>query len=69
MALSMLDKADVKTHKLPWPADIAAECEREAKNPKPCVSATLRSENERTRGGMSSLARGERIGIQRQARG
>ena len=35
VALSMADKADVKIHKDPWPADIVAEFAREAKNPNP----------------------------------
>ena len=65
MALTMADKADVKKHKDPWPADIAAEFAREAKNPNPCVGSTLLSENERTRVWMIRLAPGERIGFHR----
>lgn len=65
MALIMADKADVIRHKDPWPADIAAEFEREAKNPNPCVGGTLLSETDRTRVWMISLAPGERIGFHR----
>jgi hypothetical protein len=65
MALTMADKADVKTHKDPWPADIAAEFERESKNPNPCVGLELLSENERSRVWMIRLAPGERCGFHR----
>ena len=65
MALTMADKAEVKTHKNPWPADIAAEFAREAKNQNPCVGSVLLSENERTRVWMIRLAPGERCGFHR----
>ena len=39
MALTMLEKAAEKKDKSPWPADIAAEFAREAKNPNPCVGS------------------------------
>ena len=65
MALTMADKADVKKHNDPWPADIAAEFTREAKNPNPCVGTILLSENERTRVWMIRLAPGERTGFHR----
>lgn len=65
MALTMADKADVKTHKEPWPAEIAAEFEREATNPNPCVGTALLSENERTRVWIIRLAPGERTGFHR----
>jgi quercetin dioxygenase-like cupin family protein len=65
MALTMADKADVKTHKDPWPADIAAEFAREANNPNPCVGTTLLSETERTRVWIIRLAPGERCGFHR----
>ena len=65
MALTMADKADVKKHNDPWPADIAAEFSREAKNPNPCVGNILLSENERTRVWMIRLAPGERTGFHR----
>ena len=65
MALTMADKADVRTHKEPWPDDIPAEFAREAKNPNPCVGTTLLSENERTRVWIIRLAPGERTGFHR----
>ena len=65
MALTMHDKAAEVRHKNPWPADIAAEFEREAKNPNPCVGSVLLSENERTRVWMIRLAPGERCGFHR----
>ena len=65
MVLTMADKADVNIHKDPWPTDIAAEFERESKNPNPCVGSTLLSENERTRVWIIRLAPGERIGFHR----
>jgi hypothetical protein len=65
MALTMADKADVKKHNDPWPADVAAEFQREAKNPNPCVGSILLSENERTRVWMIRLAPGERTGFHR----
>jgi quercetin dioxygenase-like cupin family protein len=65
MALTMLDKAAVHSDKSAWPADIAAEFAREAKNPNPCVGSTLVSENERVRVWMISLQPGERIGFHR----
>lgn len=65
MALTMANKPDVKTHKDPWPADIAAEFAREAKNPNPCVGSMLLSEDERTRVWMISMKPGERVGFHR----
>ncbi len=65
MGLTMLDKAAERNEKAPWPADIAAEFEREAKNPNPCVGSTLLSENERTRVWIIRLAPGGRIGFHR----
>jgi hypothetical protein len=65
MALTMADKADAKNHTGPWPADIAAEFERESKNPNPCVGLQLLSENERSRVWMIRLAPGERCGFHR----
>ncbi len=61
----MHDIASVKKDISQWPADIAAEFEREAKNPNPCVGSTLVSENERTRVWMIRLAPGERVGFHR----
>ncbi len=65
MAMTMLDKAAVRSDKSKWAPDIAAEFEREAKNPNPCVGSMLLSENERTRVWMIRLAPGERIGFHR----
>jgi hypothetical protein len=65
MALTMLDKTAEKKEKSQWPADIAAEFERESKNPNPCVGSTHLSENERTRVWIIRLAPGERIGFRR----
>jgi quercetin dioxygenase-like cupin family protein len=65
MALTMLDKTAEKKDKAQWPADIAAEFERESKNPNPCVGSVLLSENERTRVWIIRLAPGERIGFHR----
>ncbi len=65
MVLTMLDKQAEKKDKSQWPADIAAEFERESKNPNPCVGTTLLSENERTRVWIIRLAPGERIGFHR----
>src|ERR1700756_3866782 len=65
MALTMLDKTAEKKERWQWPTEIAAEFEREAKNPNPCVGSTLLSENERTRVWIIRLAPGERIGFHR----
>ena len=65
MALTMADKADLKKHEDPWPADIAADFAREAKNPNPCVGTTLLSETDRTRVWIIRLAPGERTGFHR----
>ena len=65
MALTMANKPDVKTHKDPWPADIAAEFAREAKNPNPCVGSMLLSEDNRTRVWMIAMKPGERVGFHR----
>jgi hypothetical protein len=43
MAPTMLDKQARRRNKSQWPADIAAEFERESKNPNPCVGSTLLS--------------------------
>ena len=65
MAQTMLDKSTEKKDRTPWPAEIAAEFEREAKNPNPCVGSVLLSENERSRVWMIRLAPGERCGFHR----
>ncbi len=63
--MNMLDKAAERKEKTPWPADIAAEFEREAQNPNPCVGTELLSENERSRVWIIRLAPGERTGFHR----
>jgi beta-alanine degradation protein BauB len=65
MALTMTDKSAVRSEKTAWPPEIAAEFEREAKNPNPCVGTTLLSENERARVWIIRLQPGERIGFHR----
>jgi quercetin dioxygenase-like cupin family protein len=65
MALTMLDKTAETKDMSKWPAEIAAEFERESKNPNPCVGSTLLSENERSRVWIIRLAPGERIGFHR----
>jgi beta-alanine degradation protein BauB len=65
MALTMTDKSAVRSEKTAWPAEIAAEFEREAKNPNPCVGTTLLSESERARLWIIRLQPGERIGFHR----
>ena len=65
MALTMLDKSTDKSDRSAWPADIAAEFERENKNPNPCVGSKLLSETDRVRVWEIRLAPGERIGFHR----
>src|SRR2546423_4029366 len=65
MALSMVDKAAVRADQSAWPADVAAEFEREANNPNPCVGNMLVSESDRVRVWTIRLAPGERFGFHR----
>jgi quercetin dioxygenase-like cupin family protein len=65
MALSMMEKAALKTDHSPWPEAIAREFEHESKNPNPCVGSKLLSENERVRVWEIRLQPGERIGFHR----
>jgi quercetin dioxygenase-like cupin family protein len=65
MALTMAEKGIENKDQSPWPAEIAAEFDREAKNPNPCVGSILLSENERTRVWIIRLAPGERVGFHR----
>ena len=65
MALTMLDKAAERSEKSPWTAELAAEFDREAKSPNPCVGTQLLSETDRTRVWIIRLAPGERIGFHR----
>ena len=61
----MQDIAAEKKDISQWPAEIAAEFEREAKNQNPCVGSTLLSEDERSRVWIIRLAPGERVGFHR----
>jgi len=65
MALTMLDKTPVRSDKSGWAPDIAAEFERESKNPNGCVGQRLLSENERVRVWEIRLKPGERFGFHR----
>ncbi len=65
MAMSMMEKAALKTEHAPWPEAIAREFEQEAGNPNPCVGSRLLSENERVRVWEIRLQPGERIGFHR----
>ena len=65
MALTMLDKPALRSERSDWPADIAAEFERERKNINPCVGPELVSENDRVRVWVIRLQPGERIGFHR----
>lgn len=65
MALSMIDKQAVNAQKTPWPPEIAAEFEREAKQNNPCVGSTLLSETDKVRVWEIRLAPGERVGFHR----
>jgi hypothetical protein len=61
----MMDKQAAHAEKAAWPAEIAAEFEREAKNPDGRVGTVLLSESERARVWMIRLQPGERIGFHR----
>ena len=65
MALTMLEKPNDHADTSAWPADIAAEFERERQNNNGRVGSTLLSENERARVWMIRLAPGERFGFHR----
>ena len=65
MALSMMEKAALKTDHSAWPEAIAREFERERDNPNPCVGTRLLSENERVRVWEIRLQPGERVGFHR----
>jgi hypothetical protein len=65
MALTMLDKHTMSSDHSVWPPEIAAEFEREKKNPNPCVGNALVSETDRVRVWTIRLAPGERIGFHR----
>ena len=65
MALTMLDKKPVQTQTAAWPPAIAAEFDREQKNPNGCVGQRLISENNRVRVWEIRLKPGERFGFHR----
>jgi hypothetical protein len=65
MALTMFDKKPVQLETKAWPPAIAAEFEREQKNPNGCVGQRLISENERVRVWEIRLKPGERFGFHR----
>jgi hypothetical protein len=61
----MLDKTPVQTQTTAWPPAIAAEFEREQKNPNGCVGQRLISESNRVRVWEIRLKPGERFGFHR----
>ena len=61
MALTMMDKSAIRSDRSEWPAEIAAEFERERNNPNPCVGSVLISESDKVRVWMIRLQPGERI--------
>src|SRR5947207_13508510 len=65
MALTMMDKKPLDAKTTAWPAEIAAEFERESKQPNGCVGQRLLSENERVRVWEIRLRPGERFGFHR----
>ena len=65
MAMTMLDKTSDKSDRSAWPADIAAEFEREKKSPNPCVGTTLVSETDKVRVWTIRLKPGQRFGFHR----
>jgi hypothetical protein len=65
MALTMLDKKPLRSQTTNWPPAIAAEFEREAKNPNGCVGQRLLSESERVRVWEIRLKPGQRFGFHR----
>jgi quercetin dioxygenase-like cupin family protein len=65
MALTMMEKPAVRTDRSAWPPEIAAEFERESRNPNGCVGQRLLSESERVRVWEIRLKPGERMGFHR----
>jgi len=65
MALTMVDKHAESSNRSAWPAAIAAEFERESRNPNPCVGTELVSESDRVRVWTIRLQPGERVGFHR----
>lgn len=65
MALSMKEKSSLRHDKTAWPDAIAADFERERRNPNGCVGNTLISESDRVRVWTIRLRPGERFGFHR----
>ncbi len=65
MALTMTEKHAERSDTADWPAEIAAEFERERRNPNPCVGTALLSETDRVRVWIIRLQPGERVGFHR----
>lgn len=65
MALTMMDKPVVRSDKSAWPAEIAADFERERAQPNGCVGTTLVSESKRVRVWTICLKPGARIEFHR----
>jgi beta-alanine degradation protein BauB len=65
MPMTMLEKPTNSRNKAPWPPEIRAEFEQEARNPNGCVGQLLISENERVRVWRIHLKPGQRVGFHR----
>jgi quercetin dioxygenase-like cupin family protein len=65
MAMSMMDKQAAHQDRSNWPAEIAADFERERRQNNGCVGTHLVSESDRVRVWIIRLQPGERIGFHR----
>jgi hypothetical protein len=65
MALSMKEKSSLRHDDATWPDAIAADFERERRNPNGCVGNTLISESDKVRVWTIRLKPGERFGFHR----
>ena len=65
MAMSMLEKEAAHEDRSSWPAEIAADFERERRQNNGCVGTHLLSESDRVRVWIIRLQPGERIGFHR----
>jgi hypothetical protein len=65
MALSMKEKSSLRHDDAAWPDAIAADFERERRNPNGCVGNALISESETVRVWTIRLKPGERFGFHR----
>jgi quercetin dioxygenase-like cupin family protein len=65
MAMSMMEKQAAREDRSSWPAEIAADFERERRQNNGCVGTTLLSESDRVRVWVIRLQPGERIGFHR----